>query len=41
MLSKFLLTDEKYVVVIPGLNRAEAEAIMAQYPGSFIEIERG
>lgn len=31
----------KYSVVIPHLSKSQADAIVSQYPGSFIEEERG
>ena len=41
MMSKFLLFGETYMLVIPGLKYDQADELMKQYPGSYIEIERG
>ena len=34
-------TIEKYAVTIPHLSKAQADALILQYPGSIIETERG
>ena len=43
MMSKFLnpVGGGLYVVTVPNLTLAQAEALMAQYPGSHMEMERG
>ena len=41
MMSKFLLWDCLYSLVIPSLTKEDAETLQALYPNSYIEIEKG
>lgn len=41
MMSKFIMTDFSYCLVIPHLSKTDAEILKALYPSSYIEIEGG
>ena len=41
MMTKYLVVGDRYVLVIPGLDKDQVRELQEIFPGSYVEIERG